>query len=1267
MKRRMHYLAAVLALILLFSQSFTVLAETGLAVNQEEVTDSVSADTENSDEENSDEGNLDTENSDEGNPDEGNSDEENSDKENSNVGNSGEEKESEENEIEEQPEENQEEKEGEESDNKEISDIESKLTEDAKSSEKKQLEYDDSYITSFEPLEKTELYYEYKLGLERLMEDFPTTIGITLGGTVSYDTSEIPEVKDGINIAAAVTWKCLQNYDEKLGTYDFVPDFDDTKLIDGIKLPQITVIVGNEEEGTVGGYLPEIKNYEIPVVENDAENRDYGSAVLQSYYNGYEEGYLPQIRNQGSEGACWAFASIGAMEADLLKDGRVSDVDMAELHAAYFSAHDVTDPKGCRTDRVEYKGSNYLSNGGCDELTYRSMASLIGTVEESYMPYSKGRNYVPDDAMAMNFNYASLKGAYQINVEDHDSIKQAIIDHGAVTASYYAREGTYTDGSGNEYEVRYSATYNSYYGQLPRTNHRIMIVGWDDNFSKDNFYEGCKPDRDGAWLVRNSWGLDDYGNRGYFWLSYYDCGLLSSSGMVAYDIDFDSYDHVYGYNGTWLSGYYSFYDPVKITQSFKVTGNEDVTAIGIETASADLTIDVTVSDGSRTVSGNMSTSLAGFYVIPLNEKLTVTKDSIVELTINISSEDGTIKILCDYSYNGYGDLNFIANKDSDVKVNNSELQRDLVIKMYTNDNSAQMEKTASLKEDSVYAHVGTQKQLELTEDSTVSMSEITWRSLETTVATVDSNGLITVGSAKGATKVVGTCPDGSIVSCDVKVQPYTIEYVVPDDIRIIRMDKEYYPGDSEHCNLPQYYYCGIYRPGYILDGWYTDEALTQPITNDDLMSMTENIIVYPKWSQTYVRLNYYGVDDDGNYTSQYYQMSGNIFTSMIPCDISKFTDPVSKVNNMLKTYNTTHDPLQFSYWSRDKEGKKRLDQLTVKDIDMELVNGGSEYAYYSQAREIYLYPQFVEVGAPSVEQIALLLNGMVGVKFYCDFSSVKQDILNNGYVILTGSRYERNIPISSADKVTEDGKTYYTFTYEVAAKEMDLNIKLSIYDGSGQALSIKNGNAAGNTAFAYSVYDYLKSAEDITDTNHLALTRAMASYGAMSEGLFEGRTYEQTMKQLQAVIGEESADDEMKLFNNISASTLKGYTKSEAGTLPEGLTYYGTSLVLDSGTSIRHYFKLSPGYSMSQYNFSIGSDELTPVKVNDGLYYIESSQNIPAAQYQNTYTVSVGNYSLSYSVYSYIYAVLKGNNSESLTNVVKAMYLYGEAARNYFN
>lgn len=76
---------------------------------------------------------------------------------------------------------------------------------------------------------------------------------------------------------------------------------------------------------------------------------------------------------------------------------------------------------------------------------------------------------------------------------------------------------------------------------------------------------------------------------------------------------------------------------------------------------------------------------------------------------------------------------------------------------------------------------------------------------------------------------------------------------------------------------------------------------------------------------------------------------------------------------------------------------------------------------------------------------------------------------------------------------------------------------------------------------------------------------------------------------------------------------------------------------------------------------------LTPVKVNDHLYYVESAKNIPAVQYRNAYTVTVGGYSLSYSVYSYVYAVLKGSHSDDLNNVVKAMYLYGEAAGRYFN
>ena len=97
--------------------------------------------------------------------------------------------------------------------------------------------------------------------------------------------------------------------------------------------------------------------------------------------------------------------------------------------------------------------------------------------------------------------------------------------------------------------------------------HAVELVGWDDNFPKENFkYDPNYPPKgNGAWLCKNSWGYygdgdasTDQNGNGYFWISYYDGGIkeygqvcavkFQSNGTVAQSVTTDESD-IYVYPG----------------------------------------------------------------------------------------------------------------------------------------------------------------------------------------------------------------------------------------------------------------------------------------------------------------------------------------------------------------------------------------------------------------------------------------------------------------------------------------------------------------------------------------------------------------------------------------------------------------------------------------------------------------------------------------------------------------------------------------------
>lgn len=227
------------------------------------------------------------------------------------------------------------------------------------------------------------------------------------------------------------------------------------------------------------------------------------SSALPQYYSSVDAGNVTSVKDQATQNTCIFFSATAAMESALLVNG-YGEYDLSEEYGNYW-ASTRKDNTGWLRDRVDtgaypYTGYGYLTSGGViteTQLPYMSCTEEffedLGNIEPLY--YAEGiRTFAGEDVSAENF-------------------KNAIMKYGGVSASF-ALTNSYINMKTNSYFCGKALSDD----ELSSSGHAIFVVGWDDNYPKENFLSNYQPKNNGAWLIKNSWGdtLD------YIWVSYED-------------------------------------------------------------------------------------------------------------------------------------------------------------------------------------------------------------------------------------------------------------------------------------------------------------------------------------------------------------------------------------------------------------------------------------------------------------------------------------------------------------------------------------------------------------------------------------------------------------------------------------------------------------------------------------------------------------------------------------------------------------------------
>ena len=363
---------------------------------------------------------------------------------------------------------------------------------------------------------------------------------------------------------------------------------DDMPRTYGVEAPD-TILNGISEE------------YVGSILENRGSNilklKTVSASATDSRYNLAEHINI-RIKNQMLTSECWAFALISSLESNNLINTGKTDF-YSERHMDYATSKSFTDAKNpyafdreVGTGGLSAIGLAYLTAGKgpvlASDMPFKNEEKKISIKEIDIEPVRKVTDYeiLPTIYKTKNadgsLSYYNALG-YPYSLEEVEAvrtyIKSAIIKYGAIAT---VTAGSYAEYYSDPENAGMSGAYFCDKYDITR-DHAITIVGWDDNYKKENFVEGARPSTDGAYIVLNSYGVEAF-DKGYMYVSYEDVLIETDMYVIqrSTDIDYDKifqHDEFGGMFAVGTASQHTGYYGVKYQRD--ITKEENLKTVGV--------------------------------------------------------------------------------------------------------------------------------------------------------------------------------------------------------------------------------------------------------------------------------------------------------------------------------------------------------------------------------------------------------------------------------------------------------------------------------------------------------------------------------------------------------------------------------------------------------------------------------------------------------------------------------------------------------------